>query len=36
MRPQRLTPEAFTKLPIDHCIAKGVNRINPSWMIAKM
>ena len=24
MRPQRLTPDAFTKLPIDHCIANGV------------
>jgi hypothetical protein len=32
MSPHRLTPEEFTKLPIDHCMAKGVNRISPSWM----
>ena len=35
MRPHRLTPEAVTKLPIDHCIAKGVKRMSPSWIIAK-
>ena len=36
IRPQRLTPEAFTKLPIDHCIANGVNRISASCRIAKV
>jgi hypothetical protein len=36
MRPHRLTPEAVTKLPIDHCIANGVKRMRPSWMTAKV
>ena len=35
MRPHRLTPEAETKLPMDHCMAKGVKRISASWIIAK-
>jgi hypothetical protein len=34
IRPQRLTPEAVTKLPIDHCIANGAKRISPSWITA--
>jgi hypothetical protein len=36
IRPHRLTPEAFTKLPIDHCIANGVKRMSASWKIAKV
>ena len=36
IRPHRLTPEALTKLPIDHCIANGVNRISASWKMAKL
>ena len=35
MRPQRLTPDAVTKLPIAHCIAKGVKRMSASWITAK-
>src|SRR4051812_13774031 len=34
-RPQRLTPEELTKLPIDHCIANGVKRMRPSCSNAK-
>ena len=36
IRPQRLTPEELTKLPIAHCIANGAKRIRPSWMKAKI
>src|SRR5216117_1963261 len=36
INPHRLTPEAVTKLPIDHCIANGVKRISPSWITANV
>ena len=35
IRPHRLTPDEFTKLPIDHCIANGVKRMSPSCTYAK-